>query len=88
MTWTNVQISPEEQLLLIKAAAQQKVSVELLASQILSEGIQSKLSGVFLATSDSETKNPLAGLLPYAYEASPEESPFPSEDWAMEQERE
>ncbi len=87
MTWTNVHISKEEQALLIKAAALQKVSVEDLASQILGEAIQEKLSGVGTSESpDREVKtNPLAGLQPYAYEASPEESAFPADEWSMEQ---
>ena len=86
MTWTNVHITKADQALLLKAAALRKVSVEDLASRILGEAIQEKLSNVLLGNlpSDEVSKNPLAGLEPYAYKATPEESAFPSDEWNME----
>ena len=44
MVGTNVNISKKAQELLIKAAAERKVSVETLASEILNESIQNKFS--------------------------------------------
>lgn len=87
MTWTNVHITQADRDLLIRAAALQRVSVEQLASRILGEAIQEKLKSVLpdnLPT-DEVSKNPLAHLKPYAYNATPEESPFPSNEWNMEQ---
>ena len=87
MTWTNVHITKADQALLLKVAALQKVSVEELASRILGEAIQEKLKSVLLGNlpSDEVSKNPLAGLEPYAYQATPEETAFPSNEWNMEQ---
>ena len=46
MVGTNVNISKKAQELLIKAAAERKVSVETLASEILNESIQNKFSQI------------------------------------------
>jgi hypothetical protein len=85
MTWTSVHLTKEAQTILIKAAALQKVSVEDLASKILDEAIQEKLS--VSNNSDIEKQPtkalPLAGLQPYAYDATPEESAFPAEEWEV-----
>jgi hypothetical protein len=88
MTVTNVHITQEAQKLLIRAAAFKNVSVEELASEILSQGIQSQLSEI-AANHQSHHKsnvNPLVGLQPYAFYATPEESGFPSDDWNIEHE--
>ncbi len=89
MTWTNVHLTQADRDLLIKAAALQKVSVEQLASQILAEAIQEKLKSVLLnsLSTDDLSRNPLAGLEPYAYSATPEESAFSSSEWNMEQQQ-
>jgi hypothetical protein len=89
MTWTNVHLTQADRDLLIKAAVLQKVSVEQLASQILAEAIQEKLKGVLLNNlpTDEVSKHPLAGLEPYAYNATPEELAFPSNQWNMEQQQ-
>jgi hypothetical protein len=86
MTVTNVQITPELQAILIKAAALQNISVEELASKILGNGIQTQLSETMTyPLSEFENAiNPLSGLQPYAYDAAPEESVFTDEDWDME----
>jgi hypothetical protein len=87
MTVTNVQINQEAQQFLIKAAALRNVSVEQLASEILSHGIQAELSGM-AKPSQADAKlsvNSLADLQPYAFHATPEESIFPYEEWDMEQ---
>ncbi len=86
MTVTHVQITQEEQELLIKAAAQKNMSVEALASEILGQGIHSQLSDVEeeSALISPERTNPLAGLQPYRYDAEPEESVLDSDDWNME----
>lgn len=84
MVWTNVEITKEAQTLLIKAAALQKVSIEELASQILSEGIKEKLFTLKETEPFPSQNNPLADLHPYAYDATPEESAFAADDWNME----
>ncbi|NES23407.1 MAG: hypothetical protein F6K41_31945 [Symploca sp. SIO3E6] len=71
---------------MIKAAAKKRVSVEALASEILNEAIQNKLSGI---VSIGEVKkeysaNPLVNKQPYAYYADPEEPAIPVEDWNIE----
>ncbi|OZH53048.1 hypothetical protein AFK68_20330 [Hydrocoleum sp. CS-953] len=86
MIKTNVNITPQAQELLIKAAAKKQISVEELASEILNEAIQNKLVGV---VNISEFKqeyppNPLANKQPYLYYADPHEPAIPLEDWAME----
>lgn len=86
MMVTNVQISPQSQELLIKAAAEKQKSVEELASEILNEAIQYKFSGK-LSIERLPKKyppNPLANKQPYAYYADPEAAAIPLEDWEME----
>ncbi len=86
MIKTNVNITPEAQELLIKAAAKKQISVEELASEILNEAIQNKLAGV---VNISEFKkeypsNPLANKQPYVYYADPQEPAIPVEEWDMQ----
>jgi hypothetical protein len=83
MTWTSVRLTKQEQAMLIKAAALEKISVEDLASQILSKAIQEMISveETIEKRSPSPKLNPLAGLKPYAYDATPEESVLPAEEW-------
>lgn len=87
MTVTNVQISPESQAILIKAAALHHVSVEELASKILCEGIQAQFSEATLMSESSlkTPENPLSNLQPYAYHVAPEESVYTDEEWNMEE---
>ena len=86
MVGTNVNISKKAQELLIKAAAERKVSVETLASEILNESIQSKFSQINTnaAVEKKHSSNPLANMQPYAYYADPEQPAIPLEDWNME----
>lgn len=85
MIATNVHISQKAQELLIKAAALKNLSVEDLASEILSEGIEEKLSGI--AQEDEPLKaypsNPLADRQPYAYFADPGEPVISPSEWEM-----
>jgi hypothetical protein len=85
MIATNVHISQKAQELLIKAAALKNLSVEDLASEILSEGIEEKLSGI--VPEDETLKeyppNPLAARQPYAYFADPGEPAIPPSEWEM-----
>jgi len=86
MIITNVNISQKSQEILIKAAAEKRMSVEELASEILNEAIQNKLDRI---VTTGEVKKeypilPLANKQPYAYYADPEEPAIPLEDWDME----
>ncbi|NEP85679.1 MAG: hypothetical protein F6K18_01915 [Okeania sp. SIO2C2] len=86
MIKTNVNITPEAQELLKKAAAKKQVSVEELASEILNEAIQNKLVGVVNISENKKEypSNPLANKQPYFYYADPEEPAISVEDWDME----
>jgi hypothetical protein len=86
MMVTNVNLSKKAQELLIKAAAERKVSVESLASEILNESIENKFSQINtnISVGKKYSPNPLANMQPYAYYADPEESAIPLEDWDME----
>jgi hypothetical protein len=86
MVGTNVNISKKAQELLIKAAAERKVSVETLASEILNESIQNKFSQskIEIEKDNQDTLNPLLNMQPYAYYADPEQPAIPLEDWDME----
>ena len=86
MIKTNVNITPEAQELLIKAAAKKQVSVEELASEILNEAIQNKLAEVVNLSEFKQEypPNPLANKQPYLYYADPQEPAIPLEDWDME----
>ncbi|MCC5600160.1 hypothetical protein [Nostoc favosum] len=87
MIGTNIYISQETQESLIKAAALKKMSVEELASSILSESIQEKL-GQIRYSSENKSKfavNPLGEMQPYAYLADPNEPVISDDDWEMNQ---
>ncbi|NEQ66586.1 MAG: hypothetical protein F6K21_13980 [Symploca sp. SIO2D2] len=86
MIISNVKISLNSQEILIKAAAKKRISVEELASEILNEAIQNKLSGIVAigAVEKEYSANPLANKQPYAYYADPEEPAIPIEDWDIE----
>ncbi len=87
MIGTNIYISQETQESLIKAAALKKMSVEELASSILSESIQEKLGQVSYS-SEKKSKfavNPLGEMQPYAYLADPNEPVISPDDWEMNQ---
>ncbi len=86
MIVTNVNLSEKAQELLIKAAAERKVSVETLASEILNESIENKFSQINsdITVAKKYSSNPLVDMQPYAYYADPEQSAIPLEDWDME----
>lgn len=86
MMITNVNLSKKAQELLIKAAAERKVSVESLASEILNESIENKFSQINtnISVEKKYSPNPLVDMQPYAYYADPEQSAIPLEDWDME----
>jgi hypothetical protein len=86
MVGTNVNITKKAQELLIKAAAERKVSVETLASEIINESIHNKFSQSNADTEkkNQDTLNPLLNMQPYAYYADPEQPAIPLEDWDME----
>jgi hypothetical protein len=83
MVGTNVNITKKAQELLIKAAAERKVSVETLASEILNESIQDKFAegDTEVGIENQDTPNPLLDMQPYAYYADPEQPAIPVEDW-------
>lgn len=75
MPTTNIHISLEAQQLLIKAAAVKRMSVEDLASEILNEVIQDKLSATIQdAEAPLNLKPALAGTEPFFFHGTPEES--------------
>jgi hypothetical protein len=86
MMVTNVNLSKKAQELLIKAAAERKVSVESLASEILNESIENKFSqnNTNISVEKKHSPNPLVDMQPYAYYANPEQPAIPLEDWDME----
>jgi len=59
-----------------------------LASEILSQGIESQLSEIAIShpSPHKSDVNPLACLQPYAFYEAPEESGFPSDEWNIEDE--
>jgi hypothetical protein len=81
MTWTNINLTNEVQEILIKAAAIQNVSVEELASKILNNAVKEKLAQNILFQSPERVILPLAGRQPYSYDATPEESALPVDEW-------
>ncbi|ELR97008.1 hypothetical protein [Gloeocapsa sp. PCC 73106] len=83
MTWTNVHLTNEVRTMLIKAAVLQRVSVEELASKILSEAVREKLAQSAVGEPSAQVTLPLAGLKPYSYGATPEESALPANDWEV-----
>ncbi|NEP79581.1 MAG: hypothetical protein F6K39_16260 [Okeania sp. SIO3B3] len=86
MIKTNVNITPEAQELLIKAAAKKQVSIEELASEILNEAIQNKLAKVVNISENKKEypSNPLANKQPYLDYADPQEPAIPLGEWDME----
>ncbi|NEO89079.1 MAG: hypothetical protein F6K56_01915 [Moorea sp. SIO3G5] len=86
MIISNIKISQYSQDILIKAAAKKRISVEELASEILNEAIQNKLSEIVTIGEVKKEyySNPLANKQPYAYYADPEEPAIPLEDWDIE----
>jgi hypothetical protein len=86
MVGTNVNITKKAQELLIKAAAERKISVETLASEIINESIQNKFSqsNIDIEKKNQDTPNPLLNMQPYAYYDDPEQPAIPLEDWYME----
>lgn len=80
MTWTNIHLTSEVQSLLIEAAALKRVSVEDLASQILGEAVKEKLTQTSAVKPSAPVILPLAGLQPYSYDATPEESVLPADE--------
>lgn len=59
----------------------QGLSVEELASKILSDAVKEKLAQNLPIESMKKIVLPLAGLQPYHYNATPEESALPEEEW-------
>jgi hypothetical protein len=88
MTVTSIYFAQKAQDFLTKAAAARNVSVEKLASEILAEGIQVNLGDLEMShdSKQSYSANSLAGLQPYAFYATPEESAFSCDEWTMETE--
>jgi len=87
MIGTNIYISQEAQESLIKAAALKGISVEELATSILRESIEKKLTKIN-DSSEKEgtfTVNPLVNMQPYAYLADPNEPAISPDDWEMNQ---
>jgi hypothetical protein len=85
MIATNVYISQKAQELLIKAAALKNLSVEDLASEILSQGIEEKLSKIVQVDEPLKAypSNPLNDKQPYAYFADPGEPAILPSEWEM-----
>lgn len=87
MISTSIHLSQEAQQILIKAAAFKHMSVEDLASEILNEVIQDKLSSIIKDTETKLQRKPaLAGTEPFIFYATPEESGLPADEWDMEKE--
>jgi hypothetical protein len=87
MISTNIYLSQESQQLLIKAAAIRHLSVENLASEILNEVIQDKLSSEIKEPETQTKRKPaLAGTEPFIFYGTPEESVLPADEWDMEKE--
>jgi hypothetical protein len=87
MLTTNIHLSPEAQQLLIKAAASRNISVEDLASEIINEVIQDKLSSTTKDIKYNSKHQPtLAGTQPFIFYGMPEESGLPVDEWDMENE--
>jgi S-adenosylmethionine synthetase len=82
MISTNIHLSQEAQQILIKAAAFRQMSVEDLASEILNEVIQDKLSSIIKETETKPKCKPiLAGTEPFIFYGTPEESGLPADEW-------
>ena len=87
MISTNIHLSQEAKQILIKAAAFKQISVENLASEIINEVIQDKLSPIIKDTETKPKRKPaLAGTEPFVFYGTPEESGLPADEWDMEKE--
>lgn len=87
MISTSIHLSQKAQQILIKAAAIKQMSVEDLASEILNEVIQDKLSSTIKETETQLKHKPtLAGTKPFMFYGTPEESGLPVDEWYMETE--
>jgi S-adenosylmethionine synthetase len=87
MISTNIHLSQEAKQILIKAAAFKQISVEDLASEIINEVIQDKLSPIIKDTETKPKRKPaLAGTEPFVFYGTPEESGLPADEWDMEKE--
>ena len=87
MVTTNIHLSKEAKIIILKTAAAKHMSVEDVASEILNQVIQNKLVSIVV---DSETKlkrkPALAGTEPFIFYGTPEESGLPADEWDMENE--
>ena len=84
---TNIHLSQKAKQILIKAAAFKHISVEDLASEIINEAIQEKLSPIIQDTETKPKRKPaLAGTEPFVFYGTPEESGLPADEWNMEKE--
>jgi S-adenosylmethionine synthetase len=87
MISTNIHLSQEAKQILIKAAAFKQISVEDLASEIINEVIQDRLSPIIRDTETKPKRKPaLAGTEPFVFYGTPEESGLPADEWDMEKE--
>ena len=87
MISTNIHLSQEAKQILIKAAAFKQISVEDLASEIINEVIQDKLSPIIKETETKPKRKPaLAGTEPFVFYGTPEESGLPADEWDIEKE--
>jgi S-adenosylmethionine synthetase len=87
MISTNIHLSQEAKQILIKAAAFKQISVEDLASEIINEVIQDRLSPIIRDTETKPKRKPaLAGTEPFVFYGTPEESGLPADEWDIEKE--
>jgi S-adenosylmethionine synthetase len=87
MISTNIHLSQEAKQILIKAAASKQISVEDLASEIINEVIQDRLSPIIRDTETKPKRKPaLAGTEPFVFYGTPEESGLPADEWDMDKE--
>jgi S-adenosylmethionine synthetase len=82
MISTNIHLSQEAKQILLKAAAFKQISVEDLASEIINEVIQDRLSPIIRDTETKPKRKPaLAGTEPFVFYGTPEESGLPADEW-------
>ena len=87
MISTNIHLSQEAKQILNKAAAFKQISVEDLASEIINEVIQDRLSPVMKDTETKPKRKPvLAGTEPFVFYGTPEESGLPADEWDIDKE--
>lgn len=85
MISTNVYISDDVKLLLLKAAAVKQMSVEALATEIINKAIREQFGSISEDTvAKSRRKPALAGTEPFSFSGSPEEFGIPADEWDME----